>query len=109
MKQKPTGFKILCSINKNSRASLQFSSPTVAFKVDFCWKAPRVICVLQCAQDGRLFAWHSEQHHQYGTQDVALHHFHRIMKLLLEQSLTVSLNQSDDFCYLCHIFVDNPL
>lgn len=61
-------------------------NPTVAFKVDFCGKTSGVVGVVQRAEDGRLRSRHSEQHHQDGTQNVALHHFHRLVELLQEQS-----------------------
>lgn len=89
----PTEFQIFFSDNRSSKALFPYSNPTFAFNVDFCWKTSSVIGVLQRAQKGRLCSRHGEQHHQYGTQNVALHHLHRIMELLLEQSLAVSLNQ----------------
>lgn len=65
-------------------------NPTAAFKVDFCGKTSGAVGVVQRAEDGHLRSRHSEQHHQDGTQNVALHHFHRLVELLQEQSLTLS-------------------
>lgn len=70
---------------KKKLLNIESLNLTAAFKVDFCGKTSGVVGVVQRAEDGRLGSRHSEQHHQDGTQNVALHHFHRLVELLQEQ------------------------
>lgn len=57
-------------------------SPTFTLKTDSFGKTTGVVRVVQRAENDRPHAWNSEHQHQYGTQNVTLHHLYRFMKHL---------------------------
>lgn len=70
------------SIAFNVNNFLLQPSPTFTLKTDSFGKTTGVVRVVQRAKNDRPHIWNSEHQHQYGTQNVTLHHLHRFMKHL---------------------------